>query len=148
MKALLLLLLLAGPAMAAEDASPEAAIRQALTDWMTAFNAGDTQGVCGLFAPGLRYHVRGLPTEHTYQDMCERLHRALVGREVRYHYALDINEIIVSGDLAVVRLIWYSTVSRPGMPDVVTPEYGLDVFRRQDDGSWKIIRYIAYDERP
>jgi ketosteroid isomerase-like protein len=69
-----------------------------------------------------------------------------VGREVRYHYALDINEIIVSGDLAVVRLTWYDTVSRPGVPDVTNPEIGMDVFRRQDDGSWKIIRYIAYDE--
>ena len=36
------------------------------------------------------------------------------------------------------------TVSRPGVPDVTSPEIGMDIFRRQDDGSWKIIRYIAY----
>jgi ketosteroid isomerase-like protein len=145
MKALLIcLLLITGPAMAAEDTSPEAAIRQALATWTEQFNARDTQGVCTLFAPGLRYNVEGLATEQTYQDMCDRLHRALTGREVTYHYRLEIQEIIVSGDIAVVRLVWYDTVSRPGVPDVVTPEQGMDIFRRQDDGSWKIIRYLAY----
>jgi steroid delta-isomerase len=140
----LCLFLLAAPAMAAPDGSPEAAIRQALTTWMAQFNARDTRGVCTLFAPGLRYNVQGLPAEQTWQDMCDRLRRALTGQEVRYHYSLDIREIIVSGDLAVVRLVWYDTVSRPGVPDVVTPEQGMDIFRRQDDGSWKIIRYLAY----
>jgi ketosteroid isomerase-like protein len=77
--------------------------------------------------------------------MCSRLHRALTGREVGYRYGLTINEIIVSGDLAVVRLVWTLTVSRPGVPDVVTQEPGLDVFRKQDDGTWKIIRYLAYN---
>jgi ketosteroid isomerase-like protein len=28
---------------------------------------------------------------------------------------------------------------------VETKEPGLDVFRRQPDGSWKIVRYIAYE---
>ncbi len=147
MKALLLcLLLLAVPAAAAEDPSPEAAIRQALATWTEQFNARDTQGVCTLFAPGLRYNVEGLDREQTYQDICDRLHRALTGREVGYHYGLEIHEIIVSGDLAVVRLLWTLTVSRPGVPDVATPEQGMDIFRRQDDGSWKIIRYIAYGD--
>jgi ketosteroid isomerase-like protein len=27
-------------------------------------------------------------------------------------------------------------------------EPGLDIFRRQPDGSWKIVRYIAYEEEP
>jgi steroid delta-isomerase len=142
--ALLGLLLLAAPAFAADQPDPEAAIRGALTNWMTEFNARDAAGACSLFAPGLRYNVQGLTKEQTYTDMCERLHRSLAGHEVGYHYSLDINEIIVSGDLAVVRLVWHLTVSRPGVPDVVTPETGLDVFRRQDDGSWKIIRFISY----
>jgi steroid delta-isomerase len=145
MKALLLcLLLIASPALAAEDVNPEVAIRQALATWTEQFNARDTAGVCTLFAPGLRYNVEGLATEQTYKDMCDRLHRALTGREVTYRYRLEIQEIIVSGDIAVVRLVWYDTVSRPGVPDVMTPEQGMDIFRRQDDGSWKIIRYLAY----
>jgi steroid delta-isomerase len=149
MKTLLLCLcLLAVPVAAfADEADAETAIRHALMTWTDAFNARDVDAVCTLFAPGLRYNVEGLPTEQTYKDICDRLHRALTGHEVGYHYTLDIREIIVSGDLAVVRLIWYDTVSRPGVPDVVTPEIGLDVFRRQEDGSWKIIRYLSYSEK-
>ena len=29
---------------------------------------------------------------------------------------------------------------------VETKEPGLDVFRRQPDGIWKIVRYVAYEE--
>ncbi len=140
---LLLATLAASPATADDDTDAEGAIRQALTGWMDAFNARDARAACGLFAPGLRYNVQGLP-EQNYTDMCDRLHRSLTGREVGYRYSLDIKEIIVSGDLAVVRLVWRLTVSRPGVPDVVTPETGLDVFRRQDDGTWKIIRFVSY----
>jgi hypothetical protein len=48
----------AGSADPAAKNSPEQAITRALTDWMLAFNAGDTGAVCGLFAPELRYEWR------------------------------------------------------------------------------------------
>ena len=61
--------------------------------------------------------------------------------------SLDIKEVIVAGDLAVVRLVWRLKVTVPGAADAVeSKEPGLDVFRRQPDGSWKIIRYVAYEE--
>ena len=141
MLCLALLFIAAGPE---DTGAAEATIRRALANWTDEFNARDTAAVCGLFASGLRYDVQGLP-EQNYADMCNRLHRALTGTEVRYHYDLHIKEIIVSGDLAVVRLVWYLTVSRPGVPDVVRQEEGMDIFRRQDDGGWKIIRYMSYE---
>jgi steroid delta-isomerase len=33
----------------------------------------------------------------------------------------------------------------PETKAVESKEPGLDVFRKQPDGSWKIVRYIAYD---
>ena len=63
-------------------------------------------------------------------------------------YSLVVKEILVSGDLAVVRLTWTDTsLGRDGKP-VAHDEAGLDVFGRQSDGSWKIIRYIAYPTAP
>jgi steroid delta-isomerase len=131
------------PALADTGTGPEAAIRGALMDWKDAFNGRNTDRVCDLFSPELRYDVRGLP-EQDYIALCNRLHRVLAGRDVGYSYALDIKEIIVSGDLAVVRLTWDLSVSRPGAPVITRPEQGMDVFHRQPDGGWKIIRYIAY----
>ena len=72
---------------------------------------------------------------------------SLADQTRKYSYHLAIKEIIVSGDMAAVRLTWTLTVKRPGqVGGTSTNEPGLDIFRRQGDGSWKIIRYIAYEE--
>ena len=64
----------------------------------------------------------------------------------RSTYSFDIKEIIVSGDMAIVRLVWTSRVSQDGSSQVIeTKEPGLDVFRRQPDGTWRIARYMAYE---
>jgi ketosteroid isomerase-like protein len=141
-------MLAAAPAASAEPvgASAERAIHRALTDWMLAFNAGDTGAICGVFAPELRYDFRGFP-ERGFDDVCRVLQATLADQSRKYAYSLAIRETIVSGDLAVVRLVWTLTVKRPGqIGGTSTTEPGLDVFRRQPDGSWKIIRYLAYEE--
>jgi ketosteroid isomerase-like protein len=60
---------------------------------------------------------------------------------------LTIKEIVAWGDTAVVRLVWTLTTrqrGRPGQEQSVEP--GMDVLRRQTDGSWKIVRFMAYTE--
>lgn len=66
-----------------------------------------------------------------------------------YHYRFKVNEILVCGDLSVVRLVWTLTVvPRDGRATETIEEPGIDVFRRQSDGSWKISRYLAYSVAP
>jgi steroid delta-isomerase len=131
------------PAMA--DAAAEKSIRDALTRWTADFNARDASRICDLFAPDLRYDFRGTP-ERDYNAMCGALQRALGDRSKTLTYSFDIKEIIVSGDMAIVRLVWTSTLSRPDSGQVIeTKEPGLDVFRRQPDGMWRISRYMAYE---
>ena len=154
MKAAALLLSLAmgvvtpgiGSGVSAQPAErPEAAIRSALQKWTNAFNARDTTGICDLFAHDLRYDFRGTP-ERDYNAMCDGLHRTLGDSSRTLTYSFDIKEIIVSGDMAVVRLVWTSRLSQPGAgPVTETREPGLDVFRRQPDGRWRISRYMAYE---
>jgi hypothetical protein len=38
-----------------------------------------------------------------------------------------------------------ASVTLPGAKEVEPKESGLDGFRKQPDGSWKIVRYIAYE---
>ncbi|MFL9863547.1 DUF4440 domain-containing protein [Paraburkholderia fungorum] len=125
----------------AED--PAAIVRSALDQWRDDFNARRAVHICDLFAPDLRYDFQGLP-EQTYPLLCERLHRALANTTQSIHYGLTIKEVIVSGRLAIVRLTWASTATEEGGKQVTHDETGLDVFGRQANGSWKIIRYIAY----
>ena len=147
--ALLALFVIAVPLRAAADDSAEAAIKSALGQWMQDFNAGNAEKACALFAPDLRYDFRGYP-ERDYRDICDRMQRSLGDKSKTYSYDLDVREIIVSGDIAVVRLVWKLTVTLPNGRQVVSVEPGMDVFRKEPDGAWKIIRYIAYEvpERP
>lgn len=144
--AALALLFLLPPAAAQPANAARTAITAALTDWTRDFNAGAAGKVCRLFAPDLRYDFGKAP-EGGFDQLCRRLRRALADRGKRYSYSFRIKEILVSGDLAVVRLVWtVRMVARGSGRTAVWRERGMDVFRRQQDGSWKIIRYIGYKE--
>jgi len=124
--------------------SAQSAIRAAIMQWTADFNARNSREICNLFAPDLRYDYQGSP-ERGYQDVCGLLQRSLTDPNKRYSYSPNIKEIMVSGDLAIVRLTWTLTVKTEGVAgDVTAEEPGMDIFRRQPDGSWKIIRYVAY----
>jgi len=136
--------LFAAPAGAAAAERAEDEIRATLSKWTQSFNAGRADAVCKLFSPELRYDFRGYP-ERGYADICARLKRSLSDESKHYAYALDIREIIISGDIAVVRLVWTLTVTLGNGQAVTSVEPGMDVFRKEPDGSWKIIRYLAYE---
>jgi steroid delta-isomerase len=141
---LILAMTLASPAGADDDA--QTAIRNALVQWTADFNSRRVDKVCDLFEPGLVYDFQGL-REQRYDDICPRLKRALSDDTRSWTYAEpDIKEILVFGDLAVVRLTWTSTVKGGAKGEVKSVEPGMDIFRRQPDGSWKIMRYMAYSQ--
>jgi steroid delta-isomerase len=136
------------PGAAAEPReAPEATIRAVLQKWTADFNAGNAEEVCNLFSPELRYDFRG-QSERNYKDICSLLHHSLEDGTKKYAYTLQIKEILVWGELAVVRLVWTLrmwSINPPGsFAESIEP--GMDIFRRQADGSWKIIRYLAYEE--
>lgn len=122
----------------------EEEIRARLQQWAKDFNAGNAEAACGLFSTDLRYDFRGYP-ERGYNDICALLRSSLRDESKRYAYGLDIREVITSGDLAVVRLTWTLTVTMPNGQVVTSVEPGMDVFRRDPNGQWKIIRYLAYE---
>jgi ketosteroid isomerase-like protein len=142
-----MLLLAFSTPLAAEpaDTVDQAAIRARLVQWTDDFNAGKVQDACDLFASDLRYDYRGLP-ERNYQDMCAGLRRALNDPAKHYSYGLAIKDIFVFGDMAAVRLVWTLTLTGAGAQPKVSHEHGIDVFRRQPDGAWRIIRFVAYDD--
>ena len=142
----LILSVLVLPHLYADDSSDgeEREIRAALEDWTEDFNLKRTDKVCGLFAPDLIANYGDYP-QRDYDSICNQLKISLTNAETTFSYALEINEIIVSGDLAVVRLIWTLNIYDAGGKLVETSkDRGMDLFRRQADGKWRISRYIAY----
>lgn len=135
-------LALALPALA-DSAADQAAIHRRLEDWSNAFNAGNADAACALFAPDLAYSIPEIP-DGTYDTMCRNLHRVLSRADIHFRYDPPaIREILVSGDIAVVRLAWTLNIDGKGAQKTSVEE-GMDVFRRQADGGWAIIRFVAF----
>jgi len=134
----LLILGLAGPALA-DDAAD---IRARLEQWTEDFNAKRADPVCDLFSKELLSTVRG-QGDTDYTTRCDILTRSLNDPARQYHYELDLHEVIVEGDLAVARLTWTLFITPLNVTSV---EPGIDVFRKEADGKWRIIRYLSYEE--
>jgi uncharacterized protein (TIGR02246 family) len=120
-------------------------ITDALTQWTADFNAGDAEKTCALFSRALRADYRGQP-ERGYDGQCDILKRSLSDQTRRYSYALAIKEIQVWNDVAVVRLTWTLTITPKDGQTTTATEPGLDVFRKEADGRWRIVRYMAYEQ--
>ena len=122
----------------------EEEIRGALESWTKDFNDKNTNKICGLFAPDLIANYGDFP-QISHESICKQLKSSLTNPELAFHYDLDLKEVIVSGDVAVVRLVWTLTVTgADGNVVETTKDRGMDIFRRQPDGTWRISRYIAY----
>ena len=131
----------------AGSAADEAAIMQRLQRWTTAFNAKDTARVCNLFAPDLIYSVPEVE-QGSRTTLCANLDKVLARPEPQLHYDNpEVHEIIVAGDLAVVRLTWTLAAQAKGEKDTTT-EQGMDILRRQPDGRWSIARFVSFTTRP
>ena len=146
-RAVLVLALLLAPTLAhAEDRSEadravEAAIRARLAAWTEAFNRGDAAATCDLFADDLKSDVQGAPAGNK-AAVCARLAKVLAKSAGKLAYICQIHEILVSGDLAMVRLTWVLTERPDG--NALARDEGMDIFRRDADGVWRIARFIAF----
>ncbi len=122
----------------------EEEIETALREWRDDFNGKNADVICDLFAPDLIANYGDFP-QISYESICKQLKSSLTNPVLDFHYDLAITEVIVSGDTGIVRLIWDLTVT-DGDGKVVerTKDRGMDIFRRQPDGTWKISRYLAY----
>jgi steroid delta-isomerase len=147
------LVLASGPAARASgpdpvaDAASRAAITARLDAFADAFNARDEAGACAIFAPNLIATVPG-KLEQDRAGLCANLAHLLARPDLTLRYAKpDIREIILAGDLAIVRLVWQLTATRGGASDT-TEESGLDIFRKGADGRWSIIRFATFTMRP
>jgi uncharacterized protein (TIGR02246 family) len=137
--------LFATPLRAQEDAADQ--VRATLTQWRDAFNAGEVARLCNIFAPDLVVTYRGAP-DRGYAAFCRQLETAVADPALELRYDLEIEEIIPAGDLVVARVIWTLTSTAAGADPETQIERGMDVFRQQPDGAWRIARFIAYDDAP
>lgn len=119
-------------------------IRAALASWVTATRAGDRNRANAIWAPDLVGWYPGQPDD-TYEREQGAARRPASSTGARTVPAVDVVEVIVSGDLAVVRDIWRMTriVGGDSTMQVIK---GFEVWRRQPDGRWRISRWLSAPE--
>ncbi len=130
-------LLWCGPALA-DDAGE---IRQRIEKWADDFNNGRKQAACDLFSKTLKSDVQG-QGEADYATRCALISKAIDDPQRDFRYSAEIKEIGVDGDLGFVRLDWTLTIL-PGGETSLEP--GIDIFRRESDGVWRIVRYMSFE---
>jgi uncharacterized protein (TIGR02246 family) len=129
----------------ARTTDAEAEVRAALAAWPRDFAAQRTAAVCGLFAPDAVLSYPG-SSDRTYADACAQFSALFAAPDRHFAYAPpEIEQVLVDRDTVVVRLIWTLTVTdASGRTLEVVREKGVDVFRRQADGAWRIRVSHAY----
>src|ERR1700733_9709357 len=84
----------------------EAEIIYSLHKWPEDFNAGNVEAVCGLFARDLVASYPGT-RDRNYEEMCRHLRAVLTDPNKKFHYnEPEIEQILLQGNMAVVRLVW------------------------------------------
>jgi steroid delta-isomerase len=118
----------------------ESTIRAKLAAWEQAYNAGDRKKTFEIWAPDLVGWYPGIPDITWEQERAALDRPAPATPQSRLH--VQVVEVIVSGDLAVVRDVWTETPPE-GSSAAATRIPSFEVWRRQPDGDWKIARWIS-----
>lgn len=116
-------------------------IRQRIERWADDFNGGRKEAACDLFSKALKADVQG-QGETDYAFRCALIAKAIDDPDRDFRYSVEIKEIGVEGDLGFVRLDWTLTIMPGG---VKSREPGIDIFRREADGVWRIVRYMSFE---
>jgi uncharacterized protein (TIGR02246 family) len=117
----------------------ELAIRNLIETWLRATRAGDIETVLSLTTPDVVFLVAGQPPMQGQQVFREALRMAL-GRNV-IESTSEIEEVVVSGDLAYCRTLLDVTVTakHDNMP-LKRSGHALSILRRCEDGNWRLAR--------
>ncbi|MCF1707325.1 nuclear transport factor 2 family protein [Tabrizicola sp. J26] len=120
----------------------EAEIRARLQEWSDAFAKKDVAAACDLFSADVVAEIQDGPTAD-HAAVCSKIGELLGKDDVELTYTPQIDEVLPMGDYALIRLTWSLRIDRNG--DVTTSsERGFDLFRKEADGKWRIVRYLAY----
>ena len=123
----------------------QATLRRALDDEMQAANAGNAAAWASLYAPDaivLRPHATAVEGRESIQRWLATLPRISNAKG-------EVQELDGDGDLAYSRGNYRMSFTIPGVPMPIE-ERGkfVQIFRRQNDGSWRMTREIYNSDLP
>jgi len=145
----LLIALLLSSSIAAAPKRPSAkddaaVIRQSLEDWVKAHNSHDLPGTLATFDSSVLGSFQGFP-DQDYAAHVKSYTDEFARTDLAVTFTLTIEEIHVEGRMAYVRDRWLQTItSSDGKTIGSTLTRSIEIWRKQNDGQWRIVRWIAY----
>ena len=117
----------------------EQAIRNLIQTWLRATREGDVDTVLDLMTPDVVFLVPGQEPMQGRDAFAVSLRAALGTHAIES--ASEIDEIVVSGDLAYCRTRLKVTVtSKHGGTPMLCSGHTLSIMRRCEDGRWRLTR--------
>lgn len=134
------------PAAADSTSADAKSFDKLYADWTKSFNKKDMAGTMSIFAPTC---TASLPdaTHKTYNQIENGFKKLFAQKNKSYQYTYDVHNIYHEGDLAAVRITWHLAVSEGGKLLEKTNEHGLDVLKRDTNGAWQIVNWVAFSEK-
>ena len=116
----------------------EQAIRQLVSDWLAASQAGDIDKVLSLMTDDVVFLVHGQPPMHKPEFAAAA--RAQAGPNApRVDGSADIQELTVLGDWAFMWTKLRVTVTPKGSSPITRGGYTLTIVRKEN-GKWRLAR--------
>jgi ketosteroid isomerase-like protein len=149
MLSLVIAIVMAGCASGQNRKCDEEALREAIVRSAAAFNAGDADAIIAPYARDVVLSYPGIP-DMTY-EMLKQSYIEMVDRPsgVTVSTVPTIEEVLVSGDLGIIRVMWTTTTTVADPPRVETRKLkDLQVWRREPNGTWTFARGMHYRMTP
>ena len=123
-------------------------IKQAVIQTGVAFNERNPDGILAHYAPDILVSYPNV-ADTDYAGFAEAFSGLRNRPPGLVSTKADIHEIIVSGDLAMVRVSWITTTKQADPAKEVTRRArDMQIWQRQTDGSWKFTRGLWFHEKP
>jgi uncharacterized protein (TIGR02246 family) len=121
-------------------------LRQLIQQTAQAINTNDAAGIMAHYSKDIIVSYPGTP-DTTYDEF-DRSYRQMLTPSTTTSTVPTIDEILVSGDLAVVRMMWNTTIADKATGRSTSRQAkDLQVWRREN-GSWKFFRGMWYHVKP
>jgi ketosteroid isomerase-like protein/catechol 2,3-dioxygenase-like lactoylglutathione lyase family enzyme len=143
----LLMVCFLSSAAAAQDTGKDIEIlRDLIAQTAKAINAHDADGIMAHYSRDVRVSYPGVP-DTTY-DVFDRSYRQMLAPTIVTSTVPAIDEILVSGDLATIRMVWSTTITDKASGRTSSRQAkDLQVWRRES-GAWKFFRGMWHHIRP
>jgi uncharacterized protein (TIGR02246 family) len=123
---------------AASEKQIEAGVRAEFARWTEAYKRHDLQETMMIFDPQVRFAFQGGP-DVGYAEL-ERSYAAEFKTDTTAEWVGSIDEVQASGDLAAEFSTWKLIEHRDGKEVELAQNRGMDLFRLNARGEWRIIR--------